>query len=117
MGISQHGPWCMYTDIEAINRWLDSSNPNTAHEDAMRVLKLVEEAGEAASAYIGKVGQNPRKGITHTRDELLWELADVAITALCAMQHFTQDSKETARVISEKLAAIQKRAGIPDHQF
>lgn len=105
-------PWDLFADVEAITAWLDTSNPASPHEDSMRVLKLVEEAGEAAAAYIGMVGQNPRKGVTHTQMDLLNELADVALTALCAMQHFTQDAVVTRGVLASKVAAIMARSDI-----
>jgi len=104
--------WDLFAHVAAITGWLDASNPGTPHEDSMRVLKLVEEAGEAAAAYIGMVGQNPRKGVTHTRDQFLAELADVALTALCAMQHFTQDADATRSVLATKVERIIKRADI-----
>jgi hypothetical protein len=50
----------------------------------LRILKVVEEAGEAAAARIGGMGQNPRKGITHGAEDLMNELYDVALTALVA---------------------------------
>lgn len=102
----------LYRSIGAVTDWLDTSNLNTPHEDSMRVLKLVEEAGEAAAAYIGMVGQNPRKGVTHTREQFLDELADVAITALCAIQHFTGNEAETSMTVSRKLVAMLDRIGI-----
>lgn len=79
----------------------------------MRVLKLQEEAGEAAAAYIGMTGQNPRKGVTHTQTDLLNELADVAVTALCAMQHFTQNATVTRGMLASKVAGIIARSDIP----
>jgi NTP pyrophosphatase (non-canonical NTP hydrolase) len=103
----------LFADVADITAWLDTSNPPSPHEDSMRVLKLVEEAGEAAAAYLGMVGQNPRKGITHTLEDLLAELADVAITALCAIQHFTQDTESTRRLLEAKLGRIIARSEIP----
>lgn len=104
-----------FTQIAQITAWLDDTNPAGPHEDAMRVLKLAEEAGEAAAAYIGMVGQNPRKGVTHTLAEVLDEIADVAVAALCAIQHFTQDQAATRAVLTGKLDAITARAGIRPH--
>jgi NTP pyrophosphatase (non-canonical NTP hydrolase) len=104
--------WNLFADISDITAWLDKSNPSGPHEDSMRVLKLTEEAGEAAAAYIGMVGQNPRKGVTHTQDDLLKELADVAITALCAMQHFTQDKAVTRAYLASKVHGIITRSGV-----
>lgn len=104
--------WDPFADVAAITAWLDTSNPAGPHEDSMRVLKLVEESGEAAAAYIGMVGQNPRKGVTHTQTDLLNELADVALTALCAMQHFTQSTAATRGVLASKVAGIMARSDI-----
>ena len=50
----------------------------------LRVLKVGEEFGETAQALIGAVGQNPRKGVTHTYADVRAELYDVALTALVA---------------------------------
>ena len=66
--------------------WLDAANGRTDAELTLRILKVTEEAGEAAGAWIGVLGTNPRKGITHSRDDVAAELADVVITALVAMQ-------------------------------
>jgi NTP pyrophosphatase (non-canonical NTP hydrolase) len=104
--------WDLFADIKDITAWLDESNPTGPHEDSMRVMKLMEEAGEAAAAYIGVTGQNPRKGVTHTQDDLLKELADVAITALCAIQHFTQDEAVTRAYLAAKVHGIITRSGI-----
>lgn len=79
----------------------------------MRILKLIEESEEAAAAYIGMAGQNPRKGVTHTRDDLLGEFADVALTALCAIQHFTHDQAATRATLAAKTHRIIAQSGIP----
>jgi NTP pyrophosphatase (non-canonical NTP hydrolase) len=42
----------------------------------VRLLKLTEEVGEVADAFIGMHGLNGRKGVCRTRDDLLAELAD-----------------------------------------
>lgn len=104
--------WDLFADVADITAWLDESNPASPHESAMRVMKLMEEAGEAAAAYVGLTGQNPRKGVTHTQDDLLKELADVAITALCAMQHFTQDEAVTRAYMAAKIGQIIARSDI-----
>lgn len=46
-----------------------------------QALKVQEEAGEMAEAMLGVLGQNPRKGFSHTRDDLLKEIIDVILTA------------------------------------
>ena len=55
----------------------------------VRLLKLTEEVGEAAEAFLGVHGLNKRKGVCRSRDDLLDELADVIITAAVAMSGIT----------------------------
>lgn len=64
-------------DTQAARAGID---PATAVD--LQALKVVEELGEAVAALIGMTGQNPRKGVTHTRADLVSELYDVALTAL-----------------------------------
>lgn len=109
---SRDGAWNLFADIADITAWLDESNPTGPHEDSMRVMKIGEEFGEAVAAYIGMVGQNPRKGVTHTQADLLAELADVAVTALCAMQHFTQNATVTRGMLAAKVSGIIARSNI-----
>jgi hypothetical protein len=52
----------------------------------LQLIKIQEELGEAAEAYVGMTGSNPRKGVTHTADDVAMELADVAITAMLAIR-------------------------------
>jgi NTP pyrophosphatase (non-canonical NTP hydrolase) len=50
----------------------------------IRLLKLTEEVGEVAEAFLGVHGLNKRKGVCRSREDLLDELADVIITAAVA---------------------------------
>ncbi|GAA4921857.1 hypothetical protein GCM10023237_48440 [Streptomyces coeruleoprunus] len=53
--------------IDRLHAWLDGASSRTPEElRLLRILKLSEEVGEAAQAVIGALGQNPRKGTTHT---------------------------------------------------
>jgi NTP pyrophosphatase (non-canonical NTP hydrolase) len=52
----------------------------------VQLIKLQEEMGEVAEAFIGFMGFNPRKGITHNTLDVALELADVVITALVAIR-------------------------------
>lgn len=71
--------------------------PHTARREAMkadrhlRLIKVFEEAGEAAQALIGVEGQNPRKGVTHSNADVASELCDVVIAAMVAMHDYTPD--------------------------
>lgn len=58
--------------------FIDEGNNNLATQ----LLKLVEEVGEVAAAFVGHIGSNPRKGLYKNRTDVVDELADVVITAL-----------------------------------
>jgi NTP pyrophosphatase (non-canonical NTP hydrolase) len=78
----------------------------------VRLLKLTEEVGEVADAFIGMHGWNSRKGVCRTRDDLLDELADVIITAAVAMSGITGDVDEARSHFERRLAAVTERAGL-----
>jgi NTP pyrophosphatase (non-canonical NTP hydrolase) len=78
----------------------------------VRLLKLTEEVGEVAEAFIGMHGLNARKGICRTRDDLLDELADVIITAAVAMSGFTGNVDDARSHFERRLAAVTQRAGL-----
>lgn len=86
-------------DVATINAVVGRLDANDADRDygvvgslAFRVLKISEEAGEAASALIGMVGQNPRKGVTHSRADVAGELCDVVLTAIVALASVEPDT-------------------------
>lgn len=85
--------------------WLDTANGTSEQERAMRLIKLTEEAGEASQAYVGMVGQNPRKGVTHTAADVTDELCDVIVTAAVALHSFTDDPAGTLAAKLETIAA------------
>ncbi|MFF6774717.1 MazG-like family protein [Streptomyces sp. NPDC012637] len=95
-------PW---PTISRLHTWL------TAHQDLprneeilLRVLKLSEEVGEAAQAVIGATGQNPRKGTSHTWQDVEAELCDVVITAMVALRTLTPKAPEVFARHVERVA-------------
>lgn len=89
----------------AAHRWrehLDQHNGADPLELTCRIMKITEEAGEAAQAWIGVLGQNPRKGVTHTTDDVVGELADVAFTALVAIASLGADPREALHQVVTK---------------
>ncbi|WP_411573789.1 MazG-like family protein [Streptomyces fradiae] len=97
--------------VEALHTWLDghpagpaptpgpdltptpSPSPGSPERTALlRILKLSEEVGEVAEAVIGAYGHNPRKGASHTWDDVRAELCDVIITAMIALRTLTPDA-------------------------
>ncbi|WP_237532087.1 MazG-like family protein [Streptomyces sp. SID8352] len=98
-------PW---ETVDALWRWLEREQPVGGREGLLlRVLKLSEEVGEVAEAVIGATGQNPRKGTTHTWDDVGAELCDVALTALVALRTLTP---EPGRVFAHHLARVADRS-------
>lgn len=91
--------------VRASRGWLDAANGADDHELTCRILKVTEEAGEAAGAWIGVIGQNPRKGITHTRTDVAGELADVALTALVAIESLGMDARRVLTDCANKVLA------------
>nr|WP_202501493.1 MazG-like family protein [Streptomyces sp. SID5785] len=89
--------------------WLDDSNRQPPREALLlRILKISEEAGEVAEAVIGAIGQNPRKGVSHTWQDVEAELCDVVVTALVALGTLTPDPRAA---LSAHVAALAERAG------
>ncbi|MET7362924.1 MazG-like family protein [Streptomyces sp. NPDC005562] len=93
-----------------MHAWLDSHNRREPQEALLlRMLKLSEEVGEVAEAVIGATGQNPRKGTTHTWDDVQSELCDVIVTAMVALRTLTPDA---AAVLAAHLRHVDARAKI-----
>ncbi|MFI7024549.1 MazG-like family protein [Micromonospora sp. NPDC049900] len=94
----------IWTTVRTARDWLDATNGTGEAELTCRMLKLTEEAGEVAGAWIGCLGQNPRKGVTHTRADVAAELADVAFTALVAIESLGLDAREVLGDCAGKVA-------------
>ncbi|ROO88408.1 hypothetical protein EDD29_6077 [Actinocorallia herbida] len=101
--MSVYDPW---PSVRRFAAHLDQVNGTGDHERAMRLVKLTEEIGEVSQAYIGLVGQNPRKGRTHTREDVAAELCDVVITAMVALCSFSDDP---ARALQDKIEKVDAR--------
>lgn len=72
----------------------------------LQLLKIQEEAGEVAEAVIGAMGQNPRKGNSHTWEDVEAEICDVIVTGMVALTRMTPDA---AAVFARHLERIAKR--------
>jgi NTP pyrophosphatase (non-canonical NTP hydrolase) len=79
-----------------------------------QLLKLSEEVGEVAEAYLGMTGLNPRKGVSHTREDLTGEVADVLITAAVAIVRLAGGPHEARAAFDAHLARVVSRAGLAD---
>lgn len=95
----------IWAAVRATQRWLDQHNGSGPDELTCRILKVTEEAGEAAGAWIGVIGQNPRKGVTHSTDDVAAELADVALAALVAIESLGFDAAQVLNDCAGKVLA------------
>jgi NTP pyrophosphatase (non-canonical NTP hydrolase) len=97
-----------WNTVDRLVEWLDRSSALPPETDKLlRLLKLSEEVGEVARAVIGVTGQNPRKGITHTWDDVTAELCDVILTAMVALSTVTPDARE---VFAQRLDHVATRS-------
>jgi hypothetical protein len=97
-----------WNTVDRLVAWLDQASalpPET--ERLLRVMKLSEEVGETAQAVIGTLGQNPRKGVTHTWRDVEAELCDVIVTAMVALSTLNPEAR---RIFAERLEHIAARS-------
>ena len=87
---------------------------HACHRDVpaeIQLLKLTEEVGEAAEAFIGMHGLNARKGVCRSRDDVLDDLADVLITTAVVMSSITGgDIDEAQNHLVGRLTVVTQRA-------
>lgn len=100
--------------LVALSRWIDAPNSHRDPEAQAwaRIAKVGEEAGEVVAAFIGATGQNPRKGVTHSIDDVTDELLDVALTALAAVEHLRGHDGSAFELLAAKLERVARRAGV-----
>ncbi|GAA1786658.1 hypothetical protein GCM10009682_06050 [Luedemannella flava] len=94
----------LWARVRAAVAWFDATNGRDQAEITLRILKIVEEAGEAAGAWIGALGQNPRKGHSHTVDDVAAELADVAFATMVAIASLGVDVEATITACARKVS-------------
>lgn len=101
----------LWPTVDELLTRLEAGRAHTGTEGALlRVIKLSEEVGEVAEAVIGATGDNPRKGYSHTWEDVQRELCDVAISALVALRSLTPDAQE---VFERHLKRVQDRLLAP----
>jgi NTP pyrophosphatase (non-canonical NTP hydrolase) len=100
-----HSTW---STVDRLVEWLDSESTVSAEvARLLRVLKISEEAGEVAEAVHGVMGSNPRKGVSHTWEDVQEELCDVILTAMVALSTLTPDAR---KLFDERLSRIAERS-------
>jgi hypothetical protein len=104
--------------IAALSRWVDDAPANRSRDPEAalwgRVSKVAEESGEVIAALIGATGQNPRKGVTATMDDVGKELLDVALTALAAYEHINGNGGGSLAALVGHIEKTAVRAGLVD---
>jgi NTP pyrophosphatase (non-canonical NTP hydrolase) len=105
-----------FATVRQLVDWLDRVNGTSDHETAMRLMKITEESGEVMQAYAGTLGQNPRKGITHTRADVADEICDVIVASMVALHQFTDDpeghlARKLQRIAIRSLASTAGAEG------
>jgi len=101
--------------VRRLSGWIDESYPVGIDPELhlrRRIGKLMEEAGEVAKALGGYTGENPRKGFTHTREDVMKELLDVAVTALGAWEHMDGNRGNAPLAVTVHLDFLLNRAGL-----
>jgi NTP pyrophosphatase (non-canonical NTP hydrolase) len=94
--------------VDRLAAWLDRETGLPPEQDRLlRMLKLSEEAGEVAQAVIGATGQNPRKGTSHTWEDVQSELCDVIVTAMVALRSLTPEAR---KVFAEHVDRVAGRS-------
>ncbi|MFJ8077186.1 MazG-like family protein [Streptomyces sp. NPDC096176] len=84
-----------WSRVGRLREWLDEEAAPAAAGDVrlLRVLKISEEVGEVAEALHGALGANPRKGASHTWQDVEKELCDVIVTAMVALSTINPDAE------------------------
>jgi len=98
--------------VDRLVAWLDQGSSLPADTKTMlQILKITEEAGEVAEALIGVTGQNPRKGFSHSWQDVENELCDVIITAMVALARVNPQG--AGAQFEQHLAAVATRCEPP----
>jgi NTP pyrophosphatase (non-canonical NTP hydrolase) len=86
----------MWDRIHQLRGWLDENAGEQTEKERtlLRVLKISEEVGEVSEAVHGALGANPRKGQSHSWDDVRKELVDVAVTTLVALTTLDPEGAE-----------------------
>lgn len=97
--------------LAQFSQWIDNAQGLRDAEAITwgRLAKVSEECGEVIEAWIGVTNQNPRKGVTHTRDDVAKELLDVAVTALAAYEHMVGNRGDSLSALFNHIDFIWAR--------
>jgi hypothetical protein len=100
--------------VVGVSRMIDGTYPPNLDAEAhmwRRCMKVVEECGETTGAILGLLDENPRKGRTHTPEQVRGELFDVALAALGAVAYLTGNGAggDPVRLFEEHALRVRDR--------
>lgn len=97
--------------LAAVSAWIDQHNHGMTPTEHLwsRIAKISEENGEVVAAVLGMLGENPRKGVTHDREDVVAELLDVACTALAAVEHMSGNDGSALYCLTVKIDGLYAR--------
>ncbi len=101
--------------VVALSEWVTGSYPSdTSRESVLwrRITKVNEEAGEVVNAFAGSLGENPRKGVTHTQVDVIEELLDTAVASLGAVEELTGNNGLSMQMLDSHIIKVGMRAGV-----
>ncbi|MFD9123602.1 MazG-like family protein [Kitasatospora sp. NPDC059571] len=102
----------IWGSIRAIAAELDARSARQGEQSwLVQVVKLQEEVGEVAEAAIGALGENPRKGYSHTWDDVRAEACDVVVTGLVLLARMGGDPEQQ---LAEHVRRLDARRGPAD---
>ncbi|MFF2963748.1 MazG-like family protein [Streptomyces sp. NPDC057963] len=100
----------MWDGVQKLRGWLDAENQAAVGDvRLLRVLKITEEAGEVAEAVTGALGANPRKGDSHSWQDVEKELGDVIVTAAVALATISSDPE---KALADRVRGLLDRLGL-----
>lgn len=98
--------WDRINEIaHVLNEYAAQQGAGTRELFAARIVKISEEAGEVAAAWIGWMNLNPRKD-GNGMGEIVKELCDVIVTSMVALATFHPSPEDAFR---GHLAAVHER--------
>ncbi|MFF1874960.1 MazG-like family protein [Streptomyces sp. CB03911] len=96
--------------INSLAAQLDSRSTRQGDERwLVQIVKLQEEVGEVAEAAIGALGENPRKGYSHSWDDVRAEACDVITTGMVLLARMGGDPRRLFEEHLRRLAARDLR--------
>ncbi len=108
-GSAEPDVWSLLTTLAS---WLEAANSHRTGDERLDELiyAVVEEVGEVAQSVKGVRGSNPRKGVTHTWDDVKMELCDTTASSFLALAKLCGGVEPAHQFLAAHLARVVARA-------